>query len=308
MSIRSGDVSLVISVWNRCDDLRENLQAIRKQTVAAREVIVVDNASTDGTPEMVAEEFPEVRLISMPHSRYGACETFNIGFSSARSEFVGILDDDVILPEDYIACMLEEFSTEPATTAVLSPKVIEPGMPDWHKESEVLNTPRYMATFRGCASMARKGLIAEAGFYDVKLFIFGNERDMTARLLNLGYRVKMVPTVEVFHKAPFGMQPGKRSLHYHVRNFWLYAFKYVPWVHVVSFPFRFLMKGMGTKKKKENKVTDATGTIGLFDAIKGVRGGWWVCIKASLAALILLPYCLRHRKVCRAKDFELPLG
>ena len=69
MSIRSGDVSLVISVWNRCDDLRENLQAIRKQTVAAREVIVVDNASTDGTPEMVAEEFPEVRLPTDPRQK-----------------------------------------------------------------------------------------------------------------------------------------------------------------------------------------------------------------------------------------------
>ena len=44
-------VSLVISVWNRQDDLRENLAAIQKQTVAPLEVIVVDNSSTEGTPE-----------------------------------------------------------------------------------------------------------------------------------------------------------------------------------------------------------------------------------------------------------------
>jgi len=305
--LKAADVSLVISVWNRVTDLRENLSAIRKQTVPPLEVIVVDNASTDGTPEMVEEEFPEVHLIRMPHSRYGACETFNIGFASARGSFVGILDDDVVLGVDYVARMMEEFQREPETTAILSPKILEPGMPDWHKNSDSVNTPRYMSTFRGCASMARKHAIREAEYYDVRLFIFGNERDLTARLLNLGYRVKMVPSIEVFHKAPFGMQQGKRSLYYHVRNFWLYAFKYVPWSTTLMFPLKFLAKGLGTKKQKAHVVTDAVGTIGMFDAIKGVRGGYWVCLKATLAALWSLPYCLKRRQVCTAEDFELPL-
>jgi len=301
-------VSLVISVWNRIDDLRENLAAIRKQTVPPHEVIVVDNDSSDGTPEMVVAEFPEVQLIRMPHSKYGACETFNIGFSSASGEFVGILDDDVVLPEDYVERMLAEFASEPETTAVLSPKVIEPEMPDWYRDSEAVNTPRYMATFRGCASMARKALIREAGYYDIRLFIFGNERDLTTRLLNLGYRVKMVPAIEVFHKAPFGMRHGRRSLYYHVRNFWMYAFKYLPWWQVLAFPFAFLRKGLGGKKQgKGGDVTDAVGTIGLMDSIKAVKGGWWICIKASFAALRQLPYCVRHRQVCRHPDFEPPL-
>jgi GT2 family glycosyltransferase len=301
-------VSLVISVWNRREDLRENLAAIRQQTVPPLEVVVVDNASTDGTAEMVVAEFPEVHLIRMPHSRYGACETFNIGFASARGDYTGILDDDVVLPPDFVEGMLAEFAREPATTAVLSPKVIEPEMPDWYKDAPAVNTPRYMATFRGCGSMARSKLIREAGFYDERFFIFGNERDLTTRLLNLGYRVKLVPKVVVFHKAAFGMRPGKRSLYYHVRNFWLYAFKYVPWRHVIAFPFRFVRKRLGGKRAGAGgEVADAVGTIGLFDAIKGVRGGWWICVKATLAALWSLPYCLRRRQVCKAPDFELPL-
>jgi GT2 family glycosyltransferase len=305
--VKSSDVSLVISVWNRVADLRENLAAIRQQTVPPIEVIVVDNASTDGTAEMVADEFPEVHLIRMPHSAYGACETFNIGFASARGSFVGILDDDVVLGPDWVEKMLAEFAAEPETTAVLSPKVVEPGMPDWHLSSPEVNRPRYMSTFRGCASMARKHAIREAGYYDERLFIFGNERDLTARLLNLGYRVKMVPSIEVFHKAPFGMRQGRRSLYYHVRNFWLYAFKYVPWHTTLAFPLKFVAKGLGTKKKSQREVTDAVGTIGLFDAIRGVPGGYWVCMRATLAAVGNLPYCLRRRQVCKAPDFELPL-
>lgn len=302
-------VSLVISVWNRKDDLRENLASIRAQTLAPEQVIVVDNDSSDGTPEMVLEEFPEVQLIRMPHSDYGACETFNVGFASARGEYVGILDDDVVLPPDFVEQMLAEFEKEPDTTVLLSPKVVEPEMPEWYLDSDAINTPRYMSTFRGCGSMAKKSALREAGYYDIRFFIFGNERDLTTRLLNLGYRVKMVPSIVVHHKAPFGMRHGKRSLYYHVRNFWLYAFKYVPWSHVFGFPFRFLAKGLGGKKQGSGgEVSDAVGTIGLFDNIRSVRGGWWICIKATLAALYNLPYCLKRRQVCKAQDFELPLG
>jgi GT2 family glycosyltransferase len=301
-------VSLVISVWNRRDDLRDNLRAIAAQTVRPDEVIVVDNCSTDGTPEMVIAEFPHVHLIRMPHSAYGACETFNVGFASARGEFVGILDDDVVLPPGFVEQMLAKFATEPETTAILSPKVIEPEMPDWYRDSPAVNAERYLATFRGCGSMARGAAIRKAGFYDIRFFIFGNERDLTTRLLNLGYRVKMVPQVEVFHKAPFGMRHGKRSLYYHVRNFWLYAFKYLPWTTVLSFPFRFLRKGLGSKRRGGGgEVADAVGTIGLFDNIRSVPFGWWVCAKATLAALGSLPYCLRRREVCRHPDFEPPL-
>ena len=131
-------VSLVISVWNRKEDLRENLATIRQQTVPADQVIVVDNDSSDGTPEMVIEEFPEVQLIRMPHSQYGACETFNVGFSSAKGDFVGILDDDVILPVTFVEHMLQKFAEEPDTTAILSPKVVEPEMPEWYKTTPQL--------------------------------------------------------------------------------------------------------------------------------------------------------------------------
>ena len=301
-------VSLVISVWNRKDDLRENLAAIRVQTRPADQVVVVDNCSKDGTPEMVLAEFPEVQLIRMPHSDYGACATFNIGFASAFGDFVGILDDDVVLPPDFVERMLEEFAGEPGTTAILSPKVVEPEMPDWYRDSPAVNTARYMSTFRGCGSMARAVPLREAGFYDERFFIFGNERDLTTRLLNLGYRVKMVPSIEVFHKAPFGMRHGQRSLYYHVRNFWLWAFKYLPWSKVLAFPFVFLRKGLGGKKQgKGGDVGDAVGTIGLFENIRGVKRGYWICIKATIAALWNLPYCLRRRQVCRAPDFELPI-
>jgi len=90
----------VISTWNKREVVRDNLRSLRAQSLPFAAVVVVDNASTDGTAQMIAAEFPEVRLIVMPHSAYGACETFNVGFASATTELVAILDDDVVLPSD----------------------------------------------------------------------------------------------------------------------------------------------------------------------------------------------------------------
>ncbi len=304
MAGASPEVSLVISVWNRKADLRENLEAIRAQTVAPLEVIVVDNDSKDGTPEMVLEEFPEVRLIRMPHARFGACTTFNIGFASARGAWIGILDDDIILPENWIEGMLQKAEEVGPEVAVFSSRVEEPEMPEWFLKSQGHLTPRYMATFRGCASLARTDVLRACGFYDEELFIFGNERDLSARILNMGRRVLYVPELRVWHKAPFGMRKGKRSLYYHVRNFWMYAFKYLPFSKIFAFPFRFLWKAISGGKKKE--VAEATGTIGFFESIGGLPGVWILC-KATCAGFLKIPYCLRNRKVCRHEDFDLPL-
>lgn len=156
--------------------------------------------------------------------------------------------------------------------------------------------------------MGRRAALERAGFYDPRLYIFGNERDLTARLLNLGYRVKMVPGIEVFHKAPFGMRKGRRSLYYHVRNFWIYAFKYLPWGAVFSVPFVLLARALGRGAKAGGEdMADAVGTIGLMDSIRSVRGGFLICVAGTLAGLWNLPYCIRRRQVCRAEDFEPPL-
>ena len=75
-----------------------------------------------------------------------------------------------------------------------------------------------------------------------------------------------------------------------------------------AFPFVFLKKGLGGKKKDTGgEVTDAVGTIGLFSNISSVKGGYWICFKATIAAIWNLPYCLKRRQVCKHEDFELPL-
>lgn len=299
-------VSCVISTWNKRADVRENLLALQRQTARPAEIIVVDNCSGDGTVEMILAEFPQVVVIAMPHDKKGACETFNIGFKAATQPYTAIMDDDVVAPPNWLQTLYERIRREPETTAMVSSKVVEPGMPDEFVNSPNVNRERYMATFRGCGTLARTDVLAAAGWYDEAFFIYGNERDLAARILGLGFRILQCPSAEIFHKTPFGMKAGKRSLYYHVRNFWLYAFKNCTARQIARAARVLVAKGLGLSKG-ESFASDATGTIGIDRTVKETPLGLWIAFKATLAALLLLPYCLRHRRVCRAPDFEPPV-
>ncbi len=300
----------VISTWNKLQVVRENLRSIRAQSLPFAEIVVVDNASQDGTAAMITTEFPEVRLIVMPHSNYGACETFNVGFASATQELVAILDDDVVLPSDWLEKATRRLVSEPATTAVVSTETIEPGMPSEYIAASKQKGRRYMSTFRGCGSLARRAALAQAGYYDERLFLYGNERDLTCRLLNLGYRVLQDPEIEIHHKTPFGIQMGKRSLYYHARNAWLSMLKYAPLEDLLRMPFLVLSQVLlrGDAQEADGAATDATGTIGIGKSIRQTPGAPWILCKAALSVLWNVPYCLKRRQPVHAPDFQLPLG
>tara|TARA_R110002072_G_scaffold150199_6_gene298459 strand:- start:3680 stop:5341 length:1662 start_codon:yes stop_codon:yes gene_type:complete len=303
-------VTAVISTWNKAADVCANLDGLRAQTRPFDAVVVVDNCSSDDTAERILRDYPEVRLVVMPNSAYGACETFNIGFACARTDLIAILDDDVVLTPGWLEGALGRLEREPATTAVISTKIVEPNMPESYLTSTALNSERYMSTFRGCASLARRKAIEECGGYDERLFIYGNERDLTCRLLNRGYRVLQFPEAQAFHKTPFGLQMGKRSLYYHARNAWIGMFKYAPLGSLLKMPWLVLTKVVlrGEKKEIEGEVTDATGTIGLGRSLRETPGAWWVLVRAAWSVFCNIPYCLKHREPVRSDDFDLPIS
>ncbi len=299
----------VICTWNKVDDVCANLDGLRAQTLPFDDIVVVDNASHDETADRLRADYPEVRLVVMPNSDYGACETFNIGFASARTDLIAILDDDVVLPPHWLERATQRLGEEPATTAVLSTQVVEPGMPESYLQSPAMQSERYMSTFRGCASLARTQAVREVGGYDERLFIYGNERDMTCRLLNKGYRVLQYPGVSAFHNNPFGISMGKRSLYYHARNAFLGMLKYAPLGDLVKMPFLVVTKVLLRSEAKEldGSVSDATGTLGLGRCLRETKGAWWVLVRAGWSVLCNIPYCLRHREPVKSSDFELPV-
>jgi GT2 family glycosyltransferase len=104
-------LSVVIVNYNTRDDLRLCLTALR-QSQPAPEVIVVDNASSDGSREMVRAEFPEVTLIA-PETNTWFCGGNNLGIQAAHGEYVLLLNPDTVPPPDALNVMVRFMDEHP---------------------------------------------------------------------------------------------------------------------------------------------------------------------------------------------------
>ena len=107
------DVTFLIAAFNRRNVLLGTLGALRRCALPPEtfETILVDNASTDGTADAVAAEFPEVRILREQVNR-GACAK-NAGLAIARSKYVVFLDDDSYPLPGSIARMIRHFEADP---------------------------------------------------------------------------------------------------------------------------------------------------------------------------------------------------
>ncbi|MGB9589012.1 MAG: glycosyltransferase family 2 protein, partial [Armatimonadota bacterium] len=103
--------------------MRKTLSHLFRSPQYFDEVIVVDNGSSDGTPEMVRQEFPSVRLVRL-HKNTGVCEARNIGAVNARNELLLFLDDDGYFDLSTIPLLVNQFQSN-ERLAVLGCQIIQ---------------------------------------------------------------------------------------------------------------------------------------------------------------------------------------
>ena len=118
------DVSIIVVSYNGRDFLQRCLSSIYERTQGLEfEVIVVDNASHDGTPEMVASEFPQARLVRRS-SNAGFATAVNEGIRQARGEALLILNPDTELDANVLLPMLAYLRQHP-DIGILAPKLLD---------------------------------------------------------------------------------------------------------------------------------------------------------------------------------------
>ena len=96
------DVTVIIVNWNGAHLLRRCLSAVLAQTYPSYEVIVVDNASTDNSVELVQRDYPAVRLIQN-RSNVGFASANNVGIAASQSKYVATLNNDTQAEPEWLA-------------------------------------------------------------------------------------------------------------------------------------------------------------------------------------------------------------
>jgi GT2 family glycosyltransferase len=231
----NGVVAVVVT-FNRRELLLDCLAAISAQTHAVAEIIVVDNASTDGTPAAIAEHHPTVTLFELP-TNLGGAGGFAFGVAAARPHagHVWLMDDDAAPLPDALEQLLaaRDRYPGPAPTLLASRVISTDGQPI------PMNVPRerpnVSAKERADAAAAGCMAIRSASFVSVLVdglaarrnelpvadyFIWNDDFEYTARLLRSSVGL-LCPESVTRHAAKPLADPGAR-MHFEVRNkIWL---------------------------------------------------------------------------------------
>lgn len=245
-------VSVIVVNWNRRELLRASLRSLARQQGVAFEVIVVDNGSSDGSAEMVAEEFAAfggapARLIRNRENR-GFCAANNQGIVLARGEFVALLNNDAEADAHWLEALSRAFQGR-ADVGMAASKILiyeDPGLIDkaghliyldGQNRGRGMGLPddgRYDRLEEalwpdGCAAMYRKQMLEHIGGFDEDFFAYGDDAELGLRARIAGWKCLYVPEAVVRHHrgATLGRESTRR-LELIERNRVLLAVKLFP--------------------------------------------------------------------------------
>ncbi|MGQ9537875.1 MAG: glycosyltransferase family 2 protein [Actinomycetota bacterium] len=229
------EVSYVIPSYRGKDLLPACLQSVFSQSSkAAREVIVVDDASDDGSAEMVRELFPEVRLI-VNRSNLGPAAAKNVGAAQARGRFIAFLDNDVELFPDWEEAMLNRFAREGDGLAACASRLLgeEPrgrtigaggiinllghawDRGDLGEGESLFRYPLPVAYACTAAMMVRREALCKVGGFDERLRYAYEDADLGWRLNIAGYDVLYEPRASAWHRRNTTLGSGALFNKYH---------------------------------------------------------------------------------------------
>jgi GT2 family glycosyltransferase len=210
-------VTVVVLAHDRANELRVTLTALREELdypADRLEVIVVDNASGDGTAEMVREEFPAVELI-VNAANIGIAG-WNAGLKRGRGRFFLVLDDDCYVSGDALhraVTLASEHEADLVSFSAASPLALG------HRFNDDYDTG--LLAFWGCAALLSRRAVDELGGFDPEIFVWAHEAEFTIRLLDRGLRHLTMPEIVAAHMtvpasrlSPFFHRTNTRNLAY----------------------------------------------------------------------------------------------
>jgi len=232
------EISVCIPSWNTCSLLRECLGSIQAVCGFPHEIIVVDNASRDGSGEMVKRDFPRVRLIENETNR-GYSGATNQALAAARARLLVLLNSDIFLREDVFGELAGFLEARPLAGAA-APLLRRPNghiqrswgpLPGMRAEiSRVLLLDRLASlpwdgseeaceveSLMGACLMVKREALLQVGMLDEGFLHYGEDVDLCWRLKRAGWRVYLLPWLEVIHHGAASSRQIRREawLNYH---------------------------------------------------------------------------------------------
>ncbi len=232
------DLSIIIVSWNTRDLLKECLDSIYKYTSNITfEVIVVDNASSDGSVDLVKKMFPQVHVIANDYNA-GFTKANNQGIKISNGKYIAILNPDTRLIENVFGPLVEIMKKQNDIGAI-GPKILSgDGTSIQYVCARKLPTPyldlinnlkldkkfpnlfsgiymynwdhnnsRFVELISGACMVIRKKTIEDIGLFDEKQFMYADDLDMCKRILEGRWKIYYHANVSIIH---YGGESSKK--------------------------------------------------------------------------------------------------
>jgi GT2 family glycosyltransferase len=287
MKNRNNQVSIVIPNYNGIKFIEDCLKSLEKQTYQDFEIIVIDNASTDGSNLLIKQQFSYIQLIELDQN-YGFCKAVNNGIKISDTKYVILLNNDTVVHE----CFVEElvkvmeksdqiFSCSAKMLQLYEKELIDDAG-DYYcalgwafargKNKAATKYNQDSEVFAACAGAAiyRRDIFERIGYFDETHFAYLEDIDIGYRARIYGYKNMYAAKAIVYH-AGSGVSGSKHN-EFKVRlaskNSVYLIYKNMPYLQIVlNLPFfivGFLIKALFFTKK-------GLGTTYVSGLSKGIR-------------------------------------
>ncbi|MBI5400092.1 glycosyltransferase family 2 protein [Candidatus Saganbacteria bacterium] len=205
------DLSIIIVNFNNCKLLDECLASIYKNThKISLEIIVSDNASTDGSQAMIKCRFPKIKLIANKDN-LGFAKANNLGLKIARARYLMLLNDDTIVKDSSLD-RLVSFMDVRTKVGACGPKLLnvdgtvqrQGGI--LGKKFWLAKTPAPVNFVIGAALVVRREVVDQVGLMDENLFFYNEDLDWCLRIRRAGWKIYFVPEAEIIHYGGYSSQ------------------------------------------------------------------------------------------------------
>lgn len=230
-------VLIIILCYNGIADTLACLASLQQVDYPDYDILVLDNASRDGTPERVRAEFPNVTVLENG-ANLGFAAGNNVGLRYAlehKYAYALLLNNDTEVAPDFLTRLVEVAESDPSI-GVVGPTITYYERPDliwsagghvdWRRGLAVMRTnevdvgqyrnPSDVEFVTGCALLVRRDALQRAGLLDERFFMYFEETEWCVRIGRAGFRIVHVPQARVVHKIPLNARFDKEYLAYYM--------------------------------------------------------------------------------------------
>ena len=262
-------VSVVIPHWNGVEVLSECLESLSETIYPNMEIIVVDNASTDGSPDWVSLNFPQVKLIENDQN-YGYAGGCYRGAKTAEGEYLVFLNNDTIQDHHWLAGLVD-FMNLNSNVAAVQPKILDffertkfdyaGGAGGWldilgfpfargrvfleqERDNGQYDKMRPIFWASGTAIMVRKSDFETAGGFDEIFFAHQEEIDLCWKFHLMGKEIWAIPNSTIYHKNAVTLPMFTRMKQYlnHRNSYLMVLSNYSLPITLYLAPIRFALE------------------------------------------------------------------